>query len=76
MIGLAHGFWNYENVAEHNGGIQLEPFQRLKGNFYCKLGGLDHLEKPVSLFEGPVFGQVPACLPHDPDGWPSLVSAA
>jgi hypothetical protein len=63
--GHADGGQRHHDVAEHDGGVDRHPAQRLQGDLDDLLGVLAGLEDVAVAPELPVLGQVAARLPHE-----------
>jgi hypothetical protein len=68
LVSLPQTFGEDENVAENDGGIEVEASQRLQGDFGGEFGSLDKLDKGVFLLENAIFGQSATGLSHQPNG--------
>jgi len=65
-----HRFENWQQIAEDDRRIDPEAVDRREHHFGRQPRVFAEFEKPDLLADGPVFGQVAAGLPHQPDGRP------
>ena len=65
-----HRFEQGQQVAEDDGGVHAEPLHGGDHHLGRETGRLAELEEPDILADGPVFRQVAARLPHQPDRRP------
>ena len=66
---LSHGVGNDENIGKQDRAIKAEAPDRLKRDVCSRFTVMDEFEESAFFrTQSTIFGQIPACLPHEPHG--------